>query len=393
MKSLKKLVLIGAVVAMSTSLFTGCSYEGKTLSDAFSKTQKITSSESKTEIGLRFAAENLSAEEQQQASKVIPMINGSKMTINTKANQDKDGKVGKMQADVAMQLGTMPLNMGVWADVNMADGKNEFKEIIKVPAAEAQKMGGKQYIVLDNSMMGKTNNASMDLAKASEDMQNKFSKMILSSMASFDPGFKIITETGYTYMNLQDGRKLVRTFQVKLNDKQFKDLIKYTSNNLINNKDAKGLLKDYLTTVTKLSASSAEEAKANQASIDKAFSDFDKGLPQFTAQMNKILNAFDGVTLVGDKGIVIEYAVDGDGYVVNEKGNIDLVFDSAKFIPTVEKLSGTSTQNKLTGVYKLGIDFNTSTFNINKNVEIKFPEINSENSTNFQDLISESKVK
>lgn len=393
MKSLKKLVLIGAVVAMSTSLFTGCSYEGKALSDAFSKTQKITSSETKTEMGLRFTAENLSAEEQKEVSKVIPMINSSKMTINTKVNQNEDGKVAKMQADVAMQLGTMPLDMGIWADVNMANGKDEFKEIIKVPAAQAQKMSGKQYVILDSSKMGKTNGTNVDLSKASEDMQKKFSQMILGSMASFDPGFKIVTDTGYTYMNLPDGRKLVHTFEVKLDDKKFKDLIKYTSNNLINNKEAKGLLKDYLTTVTKISVASEEEAKANQAGIDKAFSDFDKGLPEFTSQMNKVLNSFDGVTLIGDKGIVIDYAIDSNGYVVNEKGNIDLVFDSAKFIPVVQSLSGTSTSNKLTGVYKLGIDFNTSTFNINKNVEIKFPEVNSENSIQFQDLISESKIK
>lgn len=393
MKSLKKLVLIGAAVAMSTSLFTGCSYEGKALSDAFSKTQKITSAETKTEMGLRFTAENLSAEEQKEVSKVIPMINSSKMTINTKVNQNEDGKAAKMQADVAMQLGTMPLDMGIWADVNMANGKNEFKEIIKVPAAQAQNMGGKQYVILDSSKMGKTNGTNVDLTKASEDMQKKFSQMILSSMASFDPGFKIVTDTGYTYMTLPDGRKLVHTFEIRLDDKKFKDLIKYTSNNLISNKEAKGLLKDYLTTVTKISASSEEEAKANQASIDKAFSDFDKGLPQFTTQMNKVLNSFDGVTLVGEKGIVINYSVDSNGYIVNEKGNIDLVFDSAKFIPVVQNLSGTSTPNKLTGVYKLGIDFNTNTFNINKNVEIKFPEINSENSVQFQDLISESKIK
>ena len=136
----------------------------------------------------------------------------------------------------------------------------------------------------------------------------------------------------------------------------------------------------------------AEEAKASQAEIDKAFSDFDKGLPAFTAQMNKVLNSFDGVPLIGDKGIVIDYAVDNDGYIVNEKGNIDLVFDAPKFIAAVQSLSGTSEPNKLTGVYKLGIDFNTNTFNINKNVEVKFPEVNSQNSIQYEDLIAKDKL-
>lgn len=387
MKKVKKLVLIGVSVLMATSLFTGCSSEGKALSSASTKTQKATSLESKTEIGLRFTAENLSAEEQQEVSKVIPMVNSSKMTMNSKINQNADGTAAKMQADIAMQIGTMPLDMGIWVDTNMENGKVGFKEIIKMPAMAAAQMGGKQYLVLDSSKMGGTNGVNTDLAKASQDMQKKLSDLIAKNMASFDPGFNIVPDTGYTFIDLPDGRKVVHTFRVKLNDKNFKSLIKYASNNWVKDKDAKSLLKDYLTTVMMMSTN-ADEVKANQAELDKAFSDFDKGLPEFTANMNKILNSFDGVPLIGEKGIVIDYAVDDDGYIVNEKGNIDLVFDAPKFIAAVQGINGANEQNKLTGVYKLGIDFNTNTFNINKNVEVKFPEVNSQNSIQYEDLIA-----
>ena len=138
-------------------------------------------------------------------------------------------------------------------------------------------------------------------------------------------------------------------------------------------------MKDYLIAVTKVSTLNAEEAKTQQGEIDKAFSDFEKGLPQFTNQMNKVLNSFDKVAIVGQKGIVIDYSVDNNGYIVNEKGNMDFVFDAPKFVDVVDSLNGTTTPNKPTGVYKLGIDFNTTTFNINKNVEIKFPELHSTN--------------
>jgi hypothetical protein len=396
MKNLKKLVTVAISMAMISSVFTGCSSDAKSLSDAFTKTQKVTSSEFKTEIGVRFSADNLSAQEQQEVNKAIPMINGSKMTVNGKMNQNGDDKTGKMQADVAMQVGSMPINMGLWVDSSVANDKVAFKEIIKMPDMQSSKMGGKQYIVLDSSKMGENNAMSMDFAKASGDMQKKFSEMIVKNIASFDPSFKLVTDKGYQYVNLPDGARNVRVYEVKLNDKNVKDLIKYSSNNLVNNKEARDLLKEYSTTVMKASANK-EQIAANQAEIDKSFSEFEKELPQFTTKMNKTLTAFDGVTLVGDKGIVIDYAVDSNGYIVNEKGNIDLVFDAPKFTAAVESLNDTNnaatTTNKLTGIYKLGIDFNTNTFNINKNVDVQFPEVNSENSIQYQDLIGQTKVK
>lgn len=388
MKNLKKLMLVGISAVMTASLFTGCSYEGKALSDAFTKNQKATSLESKTEIGLRFSAENLSAEEQKQMAETIPMINSMKMTMNSKLNQSGDGKTAKMQADLAIKAGDMPLSMGIWIDAN---DKGQFKEIIKMPDVAKEQMNGKEYLVFDSSKMGDPSANNADLTKITEDMQKKFSELMIKNMATFDPGFKLVTDKGVGYVTLPEGGKYVQVYEVKLNDKNFKDLIKYSSNNLLDNKDARMLIKDYLMAVTKISAPNADESKTAQAEIDKAFSDFEKGLPQFKDSMNKVLNSFDKVALVGEKGIVIDYSVDNEGYVVNEKGNIDLVFDAPKFIEVVDGLNGTTTQNKPTGIYKLGIDFNTTNFNINKGVEVKFPELNSKNSVQFEDLTKQTK--
>jgi hypothetical protein len=283
-------------------------------------------------------------------------------------------------------VGDTPFDMGVWVDENMVKGKSGFKEIIKMPVAAAAQMGGKQYLVLDSSKMNGVNNANIDFSKTSQDMQKKLAVLVEQSMTSLYPAFSFISDKGYTTMDFPDGKKSVQIFEVKLNDKNFKNLVKYSANNLINNRDVKGFLKDYVTTVMQMSNLNKEDAKASQAQIDKAFADFDKNLPMFTIQMNKVLNSFDNVPIIGDKGIVIDYAVDNNGYVVNEKGNIDLVFDAPKFIAAVQGLNGTNEPNTPTGVYKLGIDFNTNVFNINKNVEVKLPEVNSENSIPLGDL-------
>jgi hypothetical protein len=397
MKNLKKLTAIGMAMAMTISIFTGCSTEGKTLSDAFSK--KATSAEFKTEIGLRFTAENLSSEEKEGAAKIIPMVNNSKLTMSGKVNESSDGKTGKLQTDVAVQSGSVPINMSIWADTNLENDKPVVKEIIKVPSVMEPQMNGKQYLVLDTSTMDKDSSTSLNfnkLSSVSEDMQKKLSALVDKSIMNLNPGFQIVTDKGHNIMTLPDGTKDVDVFEVKLDDKSFKNLVKYTSNNLVNNKDARDFLKDYIITVMQASNLKPEELKTSQAEIEKSFSDFEKGLPQFNTEMNNILNAFNGVTLVGDKGIVIDYAIDSDGYIVNEQGNIDLVFDAAKFIPVVQKLSGISTTaapNKLTGIYNLGIDFNTNTFNINKDVEIKLPEINEQNSIKFENLMKEPTAK
>jgi hypothetical protein len=291
-----------------------------------------------------------------------------------------------------MKFGDMPLDVGVWVDSSTENGNIAFKEIIKMPAMASSEMNGKQYIVLDSSKMSGANGMGMDFSKltqSSQDMQKKLSELVIKNMATFDPGFELVTKKGSEYMNLPGGSKAVRFYEVKLDDKNFKDLVKYTSNNFVNNADAKSFLKDYMVTMIKASNLKEEEATAAQAEIDKSFSEFEKGLPEFTTKMNKVLDSFDGVTLVGDKGIVIDYGIDDNGYIVSEKGNIDLVFDAPKFTSVVQSLSGTSTPSKLTGVYKLGIDFNTEIFNINKSVVVNFPEVTSENSIQYQDLINQ----
>ncbi|WP_411682625.1 hypothetical protein [Clostridium thailandense] len=393
MNKLKKLATIAASVAMATSLFTGCSYDATSLANAFSKTQKATSSESKTEINLKFSAENLSAEEQNSVNKVIPMINNASIVMNSKMNQNESATAAKAQIDMSAKFGDMPLDLGVWVDSSSENDKLSFKEIIKLPAIAQSEMNGKQYVVLDSSKM---NGASgMDFSKltqTSEDMQKKLSELIAKSMVSFDPNFTFITNKGSQYMNLPDGNKPVHLYQVTLNDKNFKSLVKYTSNNLVNNADARDFLKDYMIAMTKVSNLKEEDSAAAEAEINKSFSDFEKGLPEFTKQMNKVLDSFDKVTIIGDRGIVINYAVDENGYVVSENGYMDLVFDAPNFISTVQSLSGSkgaSAANTLTGVYKLGIDFNSTIYNINKDVEIKFPEITDENSIQYEDLFKQ----
>lgn len=386
MKNIKKLTLLAISATLTTVLFTGCSSEEKSLSEIFTKNQNITSSEFKTDLGIRFTADNLSDVEKQGANEIIPMLNGAKITLQGKANISEDGNAMKMQANIGAKVGDKPFTSEMWLDINEANGKNQFKEVIKLPAEAAKEMGGKEYFVIDSSKMADDTNVNPEIAKLSTEMQKKFSKLMESSMSNFNPAFNLVSSTGYTFIDTPQGRKLVRTFEVNLNDKKFKDLIKYTSNDLVNNKDARNLLKEYVTTVTKISAKNDAEAKASESEIDKAFSEFDSKLPEFTKNMNKILNTFDNVPIIGDKGITITYAVDENGYIINEKGNIDLVFDAPKFMSAVQQLGGSNEANKLTGVYKLGIDFNSYVFNINSNIQIQLPEVNSENSIQADSL-------
>jgi|GEM_PF-4702272 len=112
-----------------------------------------------------------------------------------------------------------------------------------------------------------------------------------------------------------------------------------------------------------------------------------KELPGIIDQLNEGLNTLDNVKLLGDKGITIQYAVNNDGYIVNEKGTVQFVFD----FNTIRELSQNTDENSFkdyTGTYTIALDFNNDINVLTAPSEIVFPETNSSNSINYIDLIN-----
>lgn len=394
MKGIKKLVALAVGILMSTTVLTGCSTDGMSLYSAFMKSQDIKTMEMQTDISLNISATNLSPQEEQMMAMILPVINNTKISALTKVEQNKDKTAAKVQSDIKMNIGQMPMDMSVWVDTDMAGEKPLLKEVIKMPAlftaqAPAQ-FTGKEYMVMDLSEMTNVPGAPvMDykkLAEFSKEFQPKFTEFFAKYAKQYNPGFNVITKVGTQLIAQPRMLQKADIYELKLDDSTFKDLIRYTVNNFAENKEAIAFIKDYMVAVMSVMELPEGEADASTAELEKAFADFETKLPQIVQVINAGLDMIKDVKILGEKGIVIRYAVNKDGYIINEKGNIDFVID----LPSLAKLGGSTEvfEGQPTGIYTISLEFSNDTRKINGYVYIELPEVNEVNSFNYTELLN-----
>lgn len=394
MKSIKKTAALIMAVCMLAGLLAGCTstVEGKALYDAMVKEKSVTSSQSDMQFTLRLDATGLSSEDQEEFAQIKTMLDGAKYSMNIKKTGNADNTVAKAQADINVYFGGLSMDMGVWADVDMTGSTPKLKEIVKLPAimtAMDPSMAGKEYMVLDldkllNDPEFKDQAQSMDFSKimkSSQELQPKLAEFLVKYLAQYDPGFKLVTDAGSKDIATPEGIVKAHIYQVKLDDKAAKQLVRYTVNNLANNKDAMDFAAEYLKFVQQLAESSSGD-KESAAELDKAMTDFENQKPAMLEEFNKAMDSIENIKLVGDKGILIEYGIDPNGNIISQSGNMDFVIDVAKLGAVMgEDVEAGS------GVYNIGIDFNILNYNINKPVDIVLPTVTSENSINLSDTL------
>ena len=84
------------------------------------------------------------------------------------------------------------------------------------------------------------------------------------------------------------------------------------------------------------------------------------------------MDTLEDVKILGEEGIVIEYAVNKDGYIVEEKGKVAIDLD----LKALGKVFEEELLVENAGKVKLNISFNTKISNINEKVEIIMPQVN-----------------
>jgi len=394
MSKMKKIGALSVALIMSVSLFTGCSTDGLALVSAFGKSQTINSMESKTDISMKVSGTNMSVQEKEMMSAMLPMVNGTKMSILTKMNQNKEKTISKVQSDINLQLGQMPepINMSVWANVDMTGSEPVLNEMFKVPQLMTsflpKEFQGKDYLVMNLADMtsgpGMPQTDYKKLMKFSKEFQPKFLDFITKYAKKFNPKTDYIRRVGFQRFFENNKMNSTDTYEVKLTDKSFKELMHYTLNNLAENTDAVSFVKEYMTSMMSVYDLSDAESKSSQEEMNKMFDNLATELPQQLASLNKALESVDNLKILGDNGITIRYTVNDEGYIINEKGNAEFVVD----MPSIMKLVGNaSTPSDSTGIYTISIAFNTVMTNINGDVKIDFPKVDSTNSFNFTDIM------
>ncbi len=398
MKKTKKILALSVGLIMSASLFSGCSTGGLALMNAFVKSQDITSMQSKTDISLKVSGTNMSAQEDEMMSTILPMISGTNMSISTQTNQNKEKTIVNAQSDISLKLGQMPdpINMSVWIGVDATADKPALNEIIKIPQLMAaqfpKELQGKDYMVMNLSDMtssapGMPQINYKKLMTFSKDFQPKTLDFMLKYATQFKPGTDYITRVGGQTF-LQDNKMVsADIYELKLTDKSFKDLMHYTLNNLAQNTDAMNFVKEYMTSIMSIYDVTDAQGKNSQDEMNKAFDNITTQLPKGIATLNGALDSIENLKILGENGIRIRYTVNDEGYIVNEKGTAEFVVD----LPSIMKLAGSSADvsgtSGPTGIYNIGVSFNTDMTNINGKVDIVMPIVNSTNSFNYTDIL------
>jgi len=388
MRSKMKMTWLVGLLTLMLAV-TGCSQNQQVLFDASMKMQDVTSLQQQTTITLQLSGSDFDPDVQQQIDTAKAFMNNAKLSLDTKTSTNKEKTVVKSQVDMDLDLQGMSFNMPVWVDSDLTGDTPKFIEIIKIPqiasASLPPQFAGKEYMVMNPSNMGASE--PMNFSQLTDFINNMQSKQVdfLTSYAKrFNPDVNVVSK-GSQYVETNDGRKSAKLYEVKLNDAQLKELIRYTVNNFTQDEEAMMFVKEFMHSILELSQL-PEDANA-LSEFDKAFEDFDADKQEFLTEFNKVMDQFDDVTFLGDEGIKLEYAL-VNGYVVKNSGIIDLEVNLGEINQLMNNLtSQESTSEEVKGNLNLKVSFSTVTSGINRPVEIEIPVLNENNSFDYMDFM------
>lgn len=393
MKKISIMTLL-LVVAM---VFTGCSNDEMKLYNAFQKAQKVTSMESDTDITFTLDTEGFSQQEQENINQVKAMLKDGNISWHQKTVQNEEKTIAKAKVDADFNFGGMGINTNIWVDMDTSGKTPKLVEVIKIPAiamaSAPPEYQNKEYLVYNfNEIMDMNPAQTMDYNKLmtiSKELQPQFTEFLKSYGKQFNFGAKVVEYKGKESV---DGENL-SVYELKLDDRSFKKFIRYSANNLLENKDGIKLLKAYMNNVVDVIDTEDLDKEDAKEEIEKGLNELQDNMPKVKEKVNQFMDAFDDVKLLGDKGTVIEYKINEDGYIVSEKGAIDLNIDLGAIEKAFEKIDNQkdgeqkATTVKKIGVIKIGLNYNTNIYNINKELEIEKPALTLENTVYLSDFI------
>lgn len=355
----------------------------------------INSMESDNTIGINASVKDLPKEEQNQADKIIPIINNSKMIFNIKMNGNSNKTLSDVQEDITIQVAGMNIQTTAWVSLDMTGSQPKVKEVIKIPEIAVPylppQFAGKQYMVMDpieanSKLMPGTNNLT-GLMDFSRNFQPQFQSFMEKYLENWNPGFKFIDYKGLMRINNKDGIKYAQTYQLKLNDMTFKSLLDYTATDAVQNKEFISFMKQFMLSCVDLSGGANKEQQKQE--LEKVFANMASNPQESIKQIKIFMDAIKDLKVIGDKGIDITYNI-CDGYIIGETGIVDLQLDIHKFVEAMNKLNNTQggTTEDVKGILGLGFNYNTQNYNINKDVKITIPQLTKENSFDYMELIN-----
>lgn len=375
---MKKLTALILVLALAIGL-TGC-YGGELkLYNAFAKMQDITSVEADTEIGFTMETEGFSEDEQKILEQVISTLNDSKIKLHQKQTMNKDKTISKAIIDTNLKSKDNDMDMKIWLDMDASGDNLKLVEIFKLPQSLMNtafpEEASKEYVVYDIASQLNAEDKEVDMKEImefSKEFQSKMGEFMKEFSKDFKPSKNMIVAKGDKLVN---GQKL-EMFELKLNDAELKELVKYIVNYSLDKEDGMQLVKDYLKAVMSVADVPEAEKAEMEKELKEGMEEFENQLPEVKAKFNEFMEKYKNVKVLGDKGIVIEYGINKEGYIAYENGSINLELN----LEDIAKHMGKE-DLEIKGIIRLGFNYNSKLYNINSDdVKIEMPKVDEKNS-------------
>ena len=379
---MKKISIIALILVIAMSL-TACVNDEQKLFDAFSKMQEINSMDSSSEISFNLNAEGFPEDQQASLQQVMTLINMSKLTLKQRMVQNEDKTAVKAKVDMNLNVeGLINEDMSVWVDTDMSGDSPEIFEVIKIPA---MLMGfitpdpAKEYLVYDMSELMNSTSEEInfnELMEWSKELQPKMEEYFKDMVKKFKPGFEIVKEKE---KRLVDGKNLT-IYELTIDDAELKELIRYTGNYFMDDEATMEFVKEYMDVVINMVNLPEEEKAVALEEISTELEKIEKEMPNIKEKFNTFMDTYKDVTILGEKGIAIEFGINEKGYITHEAGTIDLRVD----IGQIAKLLGEEAK----GILNLEISYKSRAYNINnKVIRVELPKVNEKNSIDVMKML------
>ncbi len=383
---MKKLSILALVLVLILSL-TGCYNDEIKLYDAFKKSQDITSLESDTVINLALDIEGFTEEEAANYQMIKEAVNSFSLKINQKMKQDESK--AKVQAMVDFEAGfdimgmSMGAPMSIWVDGDLSDDNFKLVEIIKLPEILMGfvPVNMKEYIVYDFNEIfesGENLNISEELLDFAINSEARFKSIADNAVKNLNIGFPVVKYKG---MKLFYGEKL-NIYEIRLNDAQYKSLVRNAVNYFMEDKDVLEFIKEYVDLAADMAVNMAGGSQAEKEVIEAQFANLEEKIPVAKEMFNAFMDSIEDVKIIGDKGVVIEYGVNKEGYIVYEEGSMNFFLD----LSDISKVTGKE-ELEAQGIIKLEVKFKTDIKNINNEIELELPQVDENNSIRIKDIM------
>ncbi|AFM41964.1 hypothetical protein Desaci_3057 [Desulfosporosinus acidiphilus SJ4] len=394
----RKRIIIWVALAMTMLLvLTGCSLNEQEIFNAALNMQNVHSGDVHTSMTLHLSGTGFAPDVQQQIDTTAALLNNASLDLDVKSTTNDQKTVSKSQVLMNVMTPGMKIDVPIWVDSDLSGDTPKINEVIKLPliakSSLPQQFASKDYLVmnpLDASDSKIDPSSFKQLLEFSKTLQEKEVSFLKSYSTRFNPNFDTASSSSL-YMQTDDGFKMVRRYEIRLDDQQFKDFIRYAVTNFAQDKEAMNFVKDIVDST--LQVSQAPDKEKSIKAFDQAFDQFNASKENLLTTFNTAMDQLKNVTILGDKGLDLNYYL-YNGYIIRETGTINVKVDLKQwnqFLKTLNEQQGSSDEPQ--GTLDMILKYDTTISGINTPQEIQTPEVNSTNSFTMKDLLDKTKEK